>query len=66
MKVDQWGDANIINAISLMWGAKITTITAQGEHLWETRWRARDDLPLEELDFVLIYNGDSHYSVAST
>ena len=59
-----WGDAAVINVLSLYWKAKIIVVNAAWGTIRETRFRS-PDCPLEQADFVLIYNGDSHYSVAS-
>ena len=64
MKKSSWGDAAVINAFSLYWSAKIVEVVAAWGLVRETRFRS-PDCPLEKADFVLIYNGKSHYSVAS-
>jgi len=62
MKPDTWGDAATINALSLYWGAKIIIVRAAGHRITETRLHCNDDLPLADADFVVLYNGTSHYS----
>ena len=64
MEPETWGDQCVINSLSLMWSAKINIITAANFMCRETRFRAKD-APLGAVDFVLIYNGRNHYSVAS-
>ena len=63
MKVDSWGDANVINILSLHWQAKISVVNACWGMIRETRFRHMT-CPLEKCDFVLIYNGATHYSLA--
>ena len=64
MEPETWGDQCVINSLSLMWSAKINVITAHNFICRETRFRAKD-APLGDVDFVLIFNGRNHYSVAS-
>jgi len=59
-----WGDANVINALALFWEAKIVVVQAKDNMISETRFRCQE-CPLEKVDIVLVYNGESHYSAAS-
>jgi len=64
MQPTSWGDANCINVLATFWEAKIVVVQASDKMIKETRFKCKD-CPLSDVDFVLIYNGSTHYSVAS-
>ena len=65
MRQDTWGDSNTLNAFSLYWSARIIVVIAANGLIRETRYHCDETLPLEEADFVLLYNGAKrgHYSI---
>ena len=58
---DTWGDVITLDILSLIWQAKIIVLRAQGDVLTEVRFRCENDT-LADADFVLLYNGRSHYN----
>ena len=63
-KPHSWGDHATLNALSLWWGAKIAVVVAKVDRIFENKIHCSRDLPLEKADFVLVYNGSTHYSAA--
>ncbi len=60
LKDNSYGDQIVIKALSHLWGFRITVVRA----VQLTEERFRHNVPLEEADIVLIYNGIDHYSYA--
>ena len=55
-----YADSVILNALSHLWGVRITVLDATT--LQEQRFRHNEDM--ERADIVLVYNGVNHYSGA--
>ena len=58
-----YGDTAIFHTLSLAWQAKFTIVNIMNDDIWETRYRHDD--PLDEVDFILIYNGTNHFNAVS-
>ena len=58
-----YGDTAIFHTLSLAWQAKCTIVNIANDDIWETRYRHDD--PVDEVDFVLIYNGTNHFNAVS-
>ena len=55
-----WGDDVVLYAITLMFKTTITVINA----VKLEEYRIRHNLPLHEVEIVLIFNGRNHYTYA--
>ena len=57
-----WGDDVCLYAFTLMFKTTITVINA----VKLEEYRIRHDLPLHEVEIILIFNGRNHYTYAGT
>ena len=54
-----WGDEIFITVVSHMWAVSITVLyQSEGNR----EWKVRHNLPLNQVDFAVLYTGNNHYS----
>ena len=58
-----WGDSVCLDMISRMWDLRITILDTQDMTNLKEK-RIRHQLPMEEVDMVLLFDGKTHYSGA--
>ncbi len=60
---DTWGDVITLDMLSIVWQVKVFVLVAAGHSLSELRFRT-DKETIDQADFVLVYNGTTHYNAA--
>ena len=55
-----WGDEVVLWSIAMMWGLKITVVNSKTLQ----EYRIHHDVAMRHVDIGLVYNANTHYSVA--
>ncbi len=57
-----WADMIVLRALSLMWGVKTSVLCLNTQTSELNIIRVRHMVPISDVDFVLVYNGEDHFS----